>query len=263
MLRKRLDQGTAAAREVAGLAAAVGTNFTLDLLIEASDLDADAVVEAVDELWRRRIMREFRDGYDFSHDLLRETAYAGISPPRRWLLHRRIAQSLELLHAEDADSVAVQLAEQYVRAGRPERAVVYYQRAADVAAGMFAHAEEIRLHEKALAIIAAMPRGRDRDSRELAVLEAMAAPLNARYGYSSPDVQQTLEHSIALAESLGRRDSRVRPGRTGGRAVRPGAHGRQLPDGHPRAGPRRPRVRAGWQGAFPRRLFGLRPGDGG
>ncbi len=209
VLRKRLEQGTAAAREVAGLAAAVGTNFALELLTDASDLDADAVVEAVDELWRRRIVREFRDGYDFSHDLLRETAYAGISPPRRWLLHRRIAQSLELLHGEDSDAVAVQLAEQYAQAGRPERAVAYYQRAADVAAGMFAHAEEIRLHEKALVIIAAMPRGRDRDSRELAVLEAMAAPLNARYGYSSPDVQQTLERSIAIAESLGRRDSRV------------------------------------------------------
>lgn len=209
VLRKRLGQGTAAAREVAGLAAAVGTNFTLDLLTEASDLDADAVVEAVDELWRRRIVREFRDGYDFSHDLLRETAYAGISPPKRWLLHRRIAQGLELLHAEDTDSVAVQLAEQYAQAGRPERALTYYQRAADIAAGMFAHATAIRLHEKALAIIAAMSRGRDRDSRELAVLEAMAAPLNARYGYSSPDVQQALERSIALAESLGRTDSTV------------------------------------------------------
>ncbi len=209
VLRKRLEQETAAAREVAALAAAVGTNFTLDLLTEASDLDADLVVEAVDELWRRRIIREFRDGYDFSHDLLRETAYAGISPPRRWLLHRRIAQGLELLHAEDTDSVAAQLAEQYARAGRPERAVAYYQRAADVAAGMFAHAEEIRLHEKALSVIAAMPAGRDRDSRELAVLEAMAAPLNARYGYSSPDVRQALERSIALAESLGRKDSRV------------------------------------------------------
>jgi tetratricopeptide (TPR) repeat protein len=209
VLRKRLDQGTAAAREVAGLAAAAGTNFTLDLLTEASDLDAGALVAAVDELWRRRIVREFRDGYDFSHDLLRETAYAGISPPRRWLLHRRIAQGLELLHAEDTDSVAVQLAEQYERAARPERAVAYYQRAADVAAGRFAYAEEIRLHEKALSLIAAMPAGRDRDCRELVVLEAMAAPLNARYGYSSPDVQQALERSIALAESLGRTDSRV------------------------------------------------------
>ena len=209
VLRKRLEQETAAAREVAALAAAVGTNFTLNLLTEASDLDAGLVVEAVDELWRRRIIREFRDGYDFSHDLLRETAYAAISPPRRWLLHRRIAQGLELLHAENTDGVAAQLAEQYAQAGRPERAVAYYQRAADVAAGMFAHTEAIRLHEKALSIIAAMPAGRDRDSRELAVLEAMAAPLNARYGYSSRDLQQALERTIALAESLGRKDSTV------------------------------------------------------
>jgi DNA-binding SARP family transcriptional activator/tetratricopeptide (TPR) repeat protein len=209
VLRKRLEQGSVAAREVAGLAAAVGTNFSLDLLTEASDLDADLIVEAVDELWRRRILREFGDGYDFSHDLLRETAYAGISPPRRWLLHRRIAQGLELLHAEDPDGVAAQLAEQYARGGRPERAAAYYQRAADVAAGMFAHSEAVRLHDRALSIIATLPAGRDRDGRELAVLQAMAAPLNARRGYSSPDLQRALERTIVLAESLGRADSTV------------------------------------------------------
>ena len=207
VLNNRLEHATAPAREVAGLAAAVGTNFTLDLLTEASDLDADMVVEAVDELWRRRIMHEFRDGYDFSHDLLRETAYAHVSPPKRWLLHRRIAQALELLHADDIDAVSAQLAEQYARGGRPARAVAYYRRAADVAAGRFAHAEAIRLHRQALSIVRDLPEGRDRDRQELEVLEAMAAPLNARYGYSSPELQQALERSVALAESLGRKDS--------------------------------------------------------
>ncbi len=132
-----------------------------------------------------------------------------VSPPKRWLLHRRIAQGLELLHPEDTDTVAAQLAEQYARGGRPGRAVDYYRRAADVAADMFAHAEAIRLHQKALSIIGAMPAGRDRDSQELAVLEAMAAPLNARYGYSSQDLQRALERSVALAESLGRKDATV------------------------------------------------------
>jgi DNA-binding SARP family transcriptional activator/tetratricopeptide (TPR) repeat protein len=209
VLRKRLEQPTAAAREVAGLAAAVGTNFTLDLLTEASDLEADIVVEAVDELWQRRILRDFADGYDFSHDLLREVAYAGVSPPKRWLFHRRIAQSLELLHADDTDAVAAQLAGQYARGGRGDRALAYYRRAADVAANRFAHAEAIRLHRESLSIIAAMRVGRDRDSRELGVLEAMAAPLNARFGYASPDLQHTLERSVALAESLDRKDSTI------------------------------------------------------
>jgi DNA-binding SARP family transcriptional activator len=207
VLRNRLDQMTSPARQVAGLAAATGGDFTLDLLTEASDLDADVVVAAVDELWQRRILREFRDGYDFSHDLLRETAYAQVSPPKRWLLHRRIAQSLELLHADDADLVAAPLAEQYARGGRPAQAVAYYQRAAGVAAGMFAYDEAIRLHKDALSIVRGLPAGSGRDGRELEVLQAMAAPLNARYGYSSPELQQTLERSIALAESLRRPDS--------------------------------------------------------
>jgi tetratricopeptide (TPR) repeat protein len=207
VLRNRLEQVSAAGREIARLAAAVGTDFTLGLLAEASDLAADAVVGAVDELWRLRILQEFRDGYDFSHDLLRDAAYGQISPPKRWLLHRRIAQGLELLHAGSTDQVAAQLAAQYARGGQPQRAVVYYARAAELAARVFAHAEAIRLHNQALAVIYGMPAGIDRDSRELTILEAVGAPLNARYGYASPELQRTLERSIELAQSLGRREA--------------------------------------------------------
>lgn len=207
VLRNRFEQVSPVVREVAGLAAAVGRNFTLDLLTEASDLETDTVVQAVDELWRRRIVREFGDGYDFSHDLLRETAYTHVSPPKRWLLHRRLAQGLELLHADDTDAVSAQLAEQYARGGRPERAVANYRRAAAVASGRFAHAEAIRLHAQALSIVLTLPEGKDRDQLELDVLEGRAAPLNARYGYSSRELQDTLWRSIALAETLGRKDS--------------------------------------------------------
>ena len=211
VLGKRLAQATEPAKEIAGLAAAVGTNFSLDLLTEASDLAADGVVTAVDELWRDRILREFGTGYDFSHDLLREAAYAEVTPARRWLLHRRIAQGLELLHAGDMDAVAAQLAAQYARAGGQAKAVAYYQRAAQVAAARFAHAEAIRLYREALSVIKAMPEGRDRDSLELSVLTALAAPLNAREGYASRALERDAQRSIALAESLGR-DNLVQAG---------------------------------------------------
>ena len=207
VLHGRLAQVSAEARDVAGLAAAVGRDVTLDLLTEAADLPADAVVGAVDELWRSRILREVGGGYDFSHDLLRDAAYADVSPPRRWLLHRRVAQGLELLHADDPDAVSAQLAEQYARGGRADRAVDYYRRAATVAACMFAHDEAIRLLEAALEIVGAMPAGRDRTTRELAIVESMTAPLTARHGYGSPLVRDALQRSLALADTLGRRDS--------------------------------------------------------
>jgi DNA-binding SARP family transcriptional activator len=209
VLRKRLDQATPAARDIAGLAAAAGTSFSLDLLTEASDHDADVVVGAVDELWHRRIMRELGDGYDFSHDLLRDAAYSSVSPPRRWLLHRRLAQGLELLHAGHTDAVAARLAEQYARGGRTGRALEYFRQAADVAAGMLAHADAVRLHRQALDIVTRMPPGRDTDRRELAILQAIAAPLNARLGYASAQLQEVLERALVLAERLGADEARV------------------------------------------------------
>jgi hypothetical protein len=204
VLRERLAQASPEAQEIAGLAAAVGTNFSLDLLTEASDLAADGVVAAVDELWRSRILREFGNGYDFSHDLLRDAAYAEVTPARRWLLHRRVAQGLELLHADDIDAAAALLAAQYARAGGQAKAVAFYRRAGQVATGRFAHAEAARLYREALAVIQAMPGGRDRDELELAVRAALAAPLTAREGYASRALERNLQRSAALAESLGR-----------------------------------------------------------
>ncbi len=207
VLRARFEHVSPPARSVAGLAAAVGRDFPLDLLTEASHLDADAVVAAVDELWQRRIVVELADGYDFSHDLLRDAAYAQVSPPE--------AVAAASAPGTEPGTVACRrhgrrgrcLADQYARGGRPDPAVTYYARAADIASGTFAHGEAIRLHRAALAIIVAQPESTRRQLQELTVLEAMAAPLNARSGYASTELRQTLDRSIELATALHRTDS--------------------------------------------------------
>ncbi|WP_433030946.1 ATP-binding protein [Actinomycetospora sp. CA-053990] len=209
MLRARLEEVSPTARDIAVLAAAVGREFTLALLVEASDLDAEAVVRALDELWRRRIVRETASGYDFSHDLLREAADALASPPTRWLLHRHLARALEELHADDLDAVSARLARHHARSGRPEQAVSAYRRAAHVAASRFAHGEAIRLLREALLLVRALPAGRRRDEEELALREVLTAPLNARHGYASPVVRETLEASVALAHRMGHRDAEL------------------------------------------------------
>ena len=122
VLTDRIRQAGSAARQVAELAAVIGRDFSLDLLTEASDLDSDAVVGAVDELWRRRIIREHAPAsYDFFHDLLRDAAYGEISPPRRALLHRRVAQALELTHADDPAAAAAIAYHYEGPAARPAR----------------------------------------------------------------------------------------------------------------------------------------------
>jgi DNA-binding SARP family transcriptional activator len=208
VLAGRIRQAAPPARAVAELAAVIGRDFTLELLTEASDLDSDAVIGAVDELWRRRIIREHSpDSYDFFHDLLRDSAYSEISPLRRRLLHRRVAQALELIHADDPGAAAAAVAYQYERADRPARAMPHHVRAAEGATRVFANQKAIRHYRRAAELLRHVPAGRVRDASELAIRNAMAAPLNAQYGYASTELQTVLERARDLAERLG--DTRV------------------------------------------------------
>ncbi len=207
VLAGRIRQASPAARATAELAAAIGRDFSLELLTEASDLGGAAVVAAVDELWRRRIIREQAPAsYDFFHDLLRDTAYAEVSPARRRLLHGRVAQALEALGDGDPAAAAA-IAYQYERAERPARALPHHVRAAEAASQVFANQKAIRHYRRAAALLRHVPAGHRRDSTELAIRNAMAAPLNAQYGYACTELQEVLTRAGELAEQLG--DSRV------------------------------------------------------
>ncbi|MDN5765169.1 MAG: AAA family ATPase [Humibacillus sp.] len=203
VLTGRLARLSEPAQELLGLASAVGRDFTIDLLIEASDLDEGTVVRLVDELWRQRILQEHGRGYDLSHDLLRTAAYGAISPPHRWLLHRRLAQALELLYADRIDVVAAQLAEQYDRSNRPERALPYYERAARQATSVFALSESVRLWQRCLRLLGELPPGKQRDERELGVLLELLPPMNAWRGYASTTLEKYERRTAALGERLG------------------------------------------------------------
>jgi len=159
----RLAQLSAPARELAELAATIGREFRFAVLAQASDQDEDTLVRALDELWQRRIVREQGvDGYDFGHDKLREVAYAGLSTARRRLVHHRVAQALENVHAGDLDSVSAQIAAHYEGAGEPERAIQYYQRGAKAAQAICASAGAIDYYQHALALLETLPADESR-----------------------------------------------------------------------------------------------------
>jgi len=149
----RISQLSPLSRSLAELAATIGREFTFDVLQEASDAGEDRLVQGLDELWQRRIIREQgEDAYDFSHDKLREVLVADLSEARRRLLHRRVAGALEHVYADNLDGVAARIAAHYERADEPQEAVAYYQRAAEMARKMRAQDEAARYHQRASAL---------------------------------------------------------------------------------------------------------------
>jgi DNA-binding SARP family transcriptional activator/transposase/Tfp pilus assembly protein PilF len=154
VIAARLAQLSPAAQEVVRLAATIGRAFAFAVLAEANTGPEAVLVEALDELWQRRIVREQgSDSYDFTHDKLREVAYQGVSPTRRRLLHRRVAQALIAVHAADRDPVSAQIAAHLEQAGRAEEAVAYYERAAALAARLYANDVALHTYTHLLALL--------------------------------------------------------------------------------------------------------------
>jgi DNA-binding SARP family transcriptional activator len=148
----RLGQLSSQARELAQLAAVVGREFSFPLLLAASSADEESLVMALDELWRRRIVREQANGYDFSHDRIREVAYAGISQVRRQFYHQRVAEALKKSSRESLDASSGQLAFHYEASGNLEQAVAFYLRAGEYTLSTYASDRGFHYFEKALAL---------------------------------------------------------------------------------------------------------------
>jgi DNA-binding SARP family transcriptional activator/predicted ATPase len=200
----RLAQLSAPARELAQLAAAIGRAFTLDLLIEAGHADEDSAVRALDELWQKRIVREQgANSYDFTHDKLREIAYAEISAPQRQLLHRRIAQALEQPTADIPAAISGQIASQYERAGMAEQAISHYQRAAVVVQRLYGNEDAISLLSRSLALLEQQPPGANRDAQELQAQLALAPLFRMVKGWTSPEAERVLARAMALCDTVG------------------------------------------------------------
>ena len=203
VIRARLAQLSAPARDLAGLAATIGRSFTVDVLFAACEHDDESVVRSLDELWQHRIVHEQGvSGYDFSHDRLREVAYAELQPAQRRFLHRRVAVALEQLFPNASDALCVQLAHQYEQAGQTERAVHWLLRAAAGAREIYANRDAIALLERGLSLLQALPAGQTRLETELELQMALCSAWDPLTSHLGKEVAAAYNRALALCRQM-------------------------------------------------------------
>jgi predicted ATPase len=218
----RLAQLSSGAHELAGIAATVGRVFTVEILREASGADEDNLMQGLDELWQRRILRAVRlqpaggsdnlsqselfcsgaTSFDFSHDKIRDVAYAELSPMKQRYWHLRIAEALEASCATNLEPVAAQLAAHYEQAGEAVRAISYYQRAAEVAQGMYAYEEAVGLLRRGLGLLDHVGDRALQDELQLNLLRLLSLALVATRGYGAHEVLHALSQAQTLNSHL-------------------------------------------------------------
>ena len=203
VIQTRLAQLSAVARELAALAATIGRSFTFDVLASACAQSEDAVVRSLDELWQRRIVREQGvNSYDFSHDRIRDVAYAEISPARRRSLHRRVAHALEQGYGADSDTFSAQIANHYEQAGDIQQALIYYQRAAEVTLRFFAYQDAIAMLNHAVSLVRNLPTGPTATELELELQMRLCTAWAAITSYLGSEADAAYSRALELCRQV-------------------------------------------------------------
>jgi DNA-binding SARP family transcriptional activator/tetratricopeptide (TPR) repeat protein len=204
VLGARLGQLPDGPRRLADVAAVIGRPFSVGLVASVTGIEEHELVDDVDELWRRRIIRDHGLTYDFSHDKLRAVALEMVSPARRRQLHRAVAEAIVVERHEDIDAASPLLAAHYDQAGMADEAIEAYQLAGARAVRVSALDEAATMFRRALSLLADVPWSRGRDALELELRIALGSPLVALEGYGAKEAHQLYERALSLCRRLDR-----------------------------------------------------------
>ena len=157
LIADRLERLGERAQELAALAALMAGPIDFALLARASGLASPEVADGLEELVRRRILHAADERFAFVHDRVRDVALQRLLPPRRRILHRRIAEAAEALYATDLSAHAATLGFHYHAAALWERALPFLRTAGRHALAAGAQREAVARFEQAIQALEHLP----------------------------------------------------------------------------------------------------------
>jgi class 3 adenylate cyclase len=209
-LMARLDRLGPVARDTAQTGAAIGREFSYDLVSAVTARPVADVQAALDRLVGSGLV--FQRGtppaadYQFKHALVQDTAYGTLLRGPRQALHGRIAAAIENRTSERVEREPEILAYHWAEAGNAQRAVGYWLEAGRRAAARSANREAVAHLTRGAEMVASLPEGAEAMRLELALQLALGPAVMSIRGYGAPEAVAAYRRARELAESLG--DSR-------------------------------------------------------
>ena len=198
----RLDRLGPAAKNVAQVGAAIGRDFSHELLAAAAPLAEPELREALRRLVEAGLV--FQRGappaaeYLFKHALVQDTAYSTLLRGPRRALHRRIAEALEERFPDFVETRPEIVAHHYGEAAIADKAIAYWHLAGKSSVAKSAVREAIAQLRRGLSLLDGLPETRERKQLELDIHVTLTQALMAGKGYADPEVVAALERANRL-----------------------------------------------------------------
>jgi DNA-binding SARP family transcriptional activator/predicted ATPase len=207
LIRDRLQRLDPSARELLPWAAALGRSFKPATVAQVSDYALPQLLTAIEQLEQQTIIRpslstNHEPGYDFVHDIVRQTVYRQLSEPRRQLVHLQIAHKLNQQLTADSALVS-DVAHHAALGGDHELAALTAIAAAERCLRLFAYAEAAKLATQGIQHCQPLDQ-RTRIRRQLQLLRIVA--LAGVTGDRSVQLETEVNQLMDEARQLGMKD---------------------------------------------------------
>ena len=205
----RLDRIGPIAREIAQIGATIGREFSYELTAIVAERPEQVLNDTLDRLVEAGLVfqrgKSPRSNFLFKHGLLRDAAYSTLLRGPRRTLHARIAQAIEEVFPEIAESQPEVVARHRTEAGLKRPATIHWQRAGELALRRSAGSEAVKHFSSALSILEELPDATDRWQQELDIRLGLGTALITARGFRSlgPEIAKHYERAVALGRGLG------------------------------------------------------------
>ena len=188
-------------QDILRLAAILGREFEYETLATASELEEDALIEALETAEQAQLIEEVNGSgevtFSFVHALIPSTLAEGVRTLRRRKLHRRAADAFRTSRPENFEAIAYH----YEEAGEEALSLEYYVKAGERAAKAYANPEAERHFLAALDLVEA--------ETERARLLGELALVQSRQGKFELALERWLE-GIKMYGALGEQEPMAR-----------------------------------------------------
>jgi class 3 adenylate cyclase/predicted ATPase len=205
----RLDRIGPIAREIAQIGATIGREFSYELTAIVAERPEQVLHDTLGHLVEAGLVFQRgespRSSFLFKHGLLRDAAYSTLLRGPRRTLHARIAQAIEEIFPELAESQPEVVAHHRTEAGLKRPATIHWQRAGELALRRSAGSEAVKHFSSALSILEELPDATDRWQQELDIRLGLGTALITARGFRSlgPEIAKQYERAVALGRGLG------------------------------------------------------------
>jgi len=205
-LMARLDSATPV-KEVAQIGAAIGREFSYELLSALTDLDEHKLKGVLSKLVQSELV--LSSGlppdaiYTFKHALVQDAAYSSLLRKRRQSLHARIADVISEKFPLTAKTAPELLAHHFSAAGKAGEAIAYAILAGRRAMGQSAYLEAVNHFEHALDLLPEINDTGQRNENDLDIRASLGVCLIATNGYAAESIESNYSRAYDVCREVG------------------------------------------------------------